>query len=289
MSSRNLLDIRKREVRRVEKRRPLPLKYEPPKAERLRTRRRRQRMYMACICIMGAAGLVGGLSVASHMEKFAINTISVTGAEQLSSDALSASVQAGLQDGGFRLFSRKNMFLYPKKTIESELSATFPRIKGVSVARESLLAQAVVVAVEERKSFAKWCDASATCFVMDESGFIYAPLGETPMTPYVFRGGLIPHVDVVGQFFLHGRIRGIVSLLADLEKEGFKARGVTVDSEKDFTILLEGGPYLLASFEMVSGDIIRNLKTALEADSLRGKMDSLEYIDLRFGNRVYYK
>jgi hypothetical protein len=36
-------------------------------------------------------------------------------------------------------------------------------------------------------------------------------------------------------------------------------------------------------------DIMRNLKTVLEADALHGNIEALEYIDLRYGNRVYYK
>lgn len=281
---RNVLDIKKAAARRGDTRRAPTM--HAPKALRLKTRRRRQRLFMFCICLMGAAGLLGGVAGASHLQQFAVSDISVTGASAIPVEAVVSSVENSLTDGGFRFFSRKNMFLYPRSTIENTLSAEFPRIKGVTIARTSLLASAVVVAVEEREPFAKWC--ADACYVMDSSGFIYALEGGAPESPYVFSGGLAPG-EAIGQTFLRGRLQSIVTLLHDLEKEGFTARGITVDTEKDFTVILESNLKLLVSFEMAPSDIIRNLETALEAEGLREKLDTLEYIDLRFGNRVYYK
>lgn len=260
---------------------------------------------MFCMCIMCVAGLVGSVGAASHLEKFAIKDISITGVQKLSPDTLTATVSEALNKSDFWFFSRKNMFLYPRAAIASKLASQFPRIKDVSVTRASLLAQAVVVTVQERKAFATWClpavgatqagSGDEKCYVMDSDGFIYAesgpPIeaGESPSSAYVFRGGLIPNIDIIGQTFLRGRIQGMVQFLGDLEKAGFKAHGIIVDSEKDFTVRLESGTDLLASFDAPPSDSIRNVQTALEAEGLREKMETLEYIDLRFGNRVYYK
>ena len=35
--------------------------------------------------------------------------------------------------------------------------------------------------------------------------------------------------------------------------------------------------------------LVKNLTLILDSDALRGKENLLEYIDLRFGNRMYYK
>lgn len=288
MSSRNVLDIKKAAARRAEARQA-PSSHGPkaPKAVRLKTRRRRQRIIAFCICILCAAGVTGGLGAATHLQQLAVRDISVTGVQALPAGELAAAATQELDDNGFRLFSRENMFLYPRRAIEEVIATQFPRVKDVSVARTSLLATAVVITVKERDPFATWCTGS-DCYLMDSSGFIFGPAGETPSSAYIFRGGLAPG-NPIGQTFLRGRIAGIFALLHELEKENFKAAGITVDSEKDFTITLESGLTLMVSFEMQPGDIIRNLQTALESDGLREKLDTLQYIDLRFGNRVYYK
>jgi len=237
-------------------------------------------------CLLGGVALVGAVGAASHVQQLAINDVSVTGVQLLSHESLTGKVKERLEETGFRLFSRKNMFLYPKSAIESDLAAEFPRIKKVSVARESLLASALVVMVEERKPYATWCNAS--CYVFDSRGFVFAEKTETPEKAYVFYGGLLPS-DPVGQTFLEGRLPEMISLLDTLGAAGFPAESLTVGSEKDFTIALSSGQKIHASFDMPAGDIVRNLTTALEAEGLEGKFKSLEYIDLRFGNRVYYK
>lgn len=241
--------------------------------------------------------MVGALGAVSHMRQFAIADILVTGTETLPRELLSQAVRERLDEGSFRLFSRKNIFLYPKSTIESGLETDFPRIKEVSLARESLLASALLVTVEERTPYASWCrpaanmvrEGASMCYVFDSRGFVFAEQTETPEKPYVFYGGLIPDAEVIGQTFLQGRLPGVVSLLEALAVAGYEPRTFTVESESDFTITLARGQRILATFDMQEADVIRNLATALEAEGLQEKFDSLEYIDLRFGNRVYYK
>lgn len=243
---------------------------------------------MFCICMLCAVGIVGGLGAASHLEKFAIKDVSVTGVQKLPADALAASIGGVINSEDSWIFSRKNMFLYPRAAIKETLAAEFPRIKNVSVARQSLLAQAVVVTIKEREPFAKWC--SMDCLVMDASGFIFATSSdETPKTSYTFQGGLLPNTDIIGQTFLRGRLAEIITLLDSLAAAGFAPQGISIETDRDFTITLEKGPELRASFESDPSDIIRNLQTALEADGMKEKFPSLQYIDLRFGNRVYYK
>jgi cell division septal protein FtsQ len=282
-----VLDIKKTTASREKARDEMrPLFSQKP--TRLRTRRRNRRILVSCICMLSAAGFVGALGAVSHLEQLAINDVSVTGAAAIQSEALTASVQAGLENDGFNLFSKENMFLYPKRLIEEKLATEFPRIKDVTLARPSMLAQAVVVAVEERTSYAKWCDEK--CYLIDASGFVFAEAAnETPEIGYQFRGGLADDRTPIGQWFLRGRLPGMVQFLQHLAAAGFTPVLLTVDTEKDFTVTLDTGLALYMPFDADTETLLRNLKTTIESDSLKDRVDALHYIDLRFGNRVYYK
>lgn len=259
-----------------------------PKQTRLRDRRRRQRILLACICLLSAAGLVGGIGGVSHLEELAIREVQISGAAAIQPEALTASVHESLSDGRFHLFSRENMFLYPKRAIENTLAAQFPRIKDVALSRPSLLAQAVVVTVEERTAYAKWC--ADICYVMDSAGFVFAEAAaEATEIGYQFRGGLATDRTPIGQWFLRGRLPQIVGFLEQLGAAGLPAISLTVDTEKDFTVTLESGVQLYVSFDASMDTTMRNLRTTIETDSLQDRMSSLQYIDLRFGNRVYYR
>ncbi len=261
----------------------------PQKPTRLRARRRKIRLVVFGICLLTATGLVGGAGFASHMEQLAIKDISVSGAQELPADALVAAVNTSLDHNLFKIFSGRNIFLYQGNTIAESLAAAFPRIKNVGLSRPALLAQAVVVSVEERAPFAKWCSQS-TCFLLDNEGFIFAELkNETPAVPYIFHGGLISGEPEVGQFFLQGRFRDVVHFLGVLKEAGYPAREFRVENEKDFSVTVEQGFALRVPFDAGLDGVVRNLVLALEADSVRGRESEIEYIDLRFGNRIYYK
>lgn len=263
------------------------------KPQRLRARRRKQRALMFSVCMLLGAGLVGGLGFASHAERFAIKDISVQGAEKVPANALTASVQSALSDDFWKIFAKKNIFLYPAGDIEEKLSAEFPRIKEVQLSRPALLAQAVVVSVEERIPFAKWCQPTSEaerCFFLDSNGFIFAEADEQqPATSYVFRDGLLPHRGVVGQTFLLGRLPTIVHFLELLKQAGYEPLGISVENEKDFSVSLAGTFTLRMLFDADKEKAISDLKLALEAEAVRDRVDELEYVDMRFGNRVYYK
>lgn len=244
---------------------------------------------MFSVCMLLGAGLIGGLGLASHAERFAIKDVSIQGAEKVPANALTASVQSAISDDFWKIFAKKNIFLYPERDIEEKLSAEFPRIKEVELSRPGLLAQAVVVTVEERLPYAKWC-AAEDCYFMDAGGFIFAEAdSQQTTTPYVFRDGLLPGREPIGQTFLLGRLSTIVHFLELLKQAGYEPQGITVENEKDFSVPLAGTFTLRVLFDTDGEKTIHDLRLALEADSVRDRVDELEYVDMRFGNRVYYK
>jgi len=299
LRNRNILDIKKKAGARSSPVRRAA--YTPvERGVRLKTKRRRQKLLALCICVLCGAGLVASVGAASRLERLAINDVQVIGAKDIPAESLVASVTQSVDGTLLKLFSKKNIFLYPKGSVEQTLATAFPRIKDVSLSRQSLFAQAVTVTLEERVAFARWCpteiaDAShgardGSCYLMDAHGLIFAPyVAETTASPYMFRGGLLPETDPVGQSFLFAHFDGIVTLLAKLAAVGVSPAGITVMNEKDFSIELTDGPTLYVPFDMDADAIARNLKDALESDPVRGVLDTLTYIDLRFGNRVYFK
>jgi len=259
------------------------------KPQRLRARRRKQRALMFSICMLLGAGFVGGLGLVSQAERFAIKDVSIQGAEDIPANALTASVQNAISDNFWKIFSKKNIFLYPERDIEAKLSAEFPRIKEVELSRPALMAQAVVVTVEERTPYAKWC-AAEKCYFLDSNGFIFAEAdGTQTTTPFVFRAGLLPDREPIGQTFLLGRLSTIVHFLGLLKQAGYEPQGITIENEKDFSVPLAGTFTLRVLFDTEGEKVIHDLKLALEADTVRDRVSELEYVDMRFGNRVYYK
>ncbi|TSC86520.1 MAG: Uncharacterized protein G01um10148_506 [Parcubacteria group bacterium Gr01-1014_8] len=255
--------------------------------ERLARRRRRARLRLAFIVFLSIAGLGWGAGFLSYNDRLTIQDIQISGTSALSTRVVQAAFEANLYDGAYHFLSRENIFLYPKGTLAAELKEELPRLKSVSISRESLLAQAVKVTVEERGAQYVWCN-SESCYVMDSDGFIFAPV-DNATTEYTFRGGLAGNSSPVGQTFLRGRLNNIVELFKRLDEAGYKATGATVENEKDYRVLLGKGFSLKVTFDSEPHEVVRNLELILDSDAIKDDLEKLDYVDLRFGNRVYYQ
>lgn len=264
----------------------LPLVLRP--RERLAQRRRRARIRAVFLSFSFVVATVWGLGVLSYNEHLVINDVAVQGASAIDPRLVETTFETGMNDGAYHLFSRSNIFLYPRAQLTEKLLADLPGIKSVTISRKSLLAQAVTIAVTEREARYEWCNTD-TCFLMDADGHIFSERIGSHEVQYTFTGGLASQESPIGQLFLRGRLSNMILLLQRLEAAGYAPNGATVENEKDFTIQLKNGPYLKVTFDSDAADIVHNLELILSSDGIKGKLDSLEYVDLRFGNRVYYQ
>lgn len=254
---------------------------------RLAERRRRARNTGVLLTLFLLIVAAGGVAALSHHSRLTIRSIAISGVERLEPAAVQRATDAVLHDGAFHILARDSMFLYPRREMEAALLREFPRIASLSIARESFLSQTLRVSVVERKSFALWC--SVECFLMDDGGFIFARAEGQPARSYIFSGGLNEGRASVGQTFLYGRLNDSLRLLELLGQAGFEPRGLSVESEQDLSVPMNEGFTMLATFDEDAETLVRRLTLALASDVLRGREAEVEYVDLRFGNKLYYK
>ena len=299
-SSKRVVDLRKKKAGAM---RTLPLSWnsrskreKPARRSSLRERRRRTRTLMVLSVFTLLAAVLYGVSWASYLPQFSVGSITVAGTKELRSEIVLAYAETVFFDGTYAFLSPQNIFFYPRERLERAIREHFPRTRSVQVSRESLLAQAVIVTVEEREPFARWCRSvyteegdSAECYLLDETGFIFAPAATSSNsdTQYVFRGSLPESGPPLGQGFLSEKFPEIVVFLRELERNDFSPVGISEDAQ-DLFLMLARGFELRVSLETLEKSV-RNLQLVLSSDALRGRESELEYVDLRFGNRVYYK
>lgn len=309
MLSGSLIDLRPGGPRKRAQRSQLPLFrfrpfHEPESPKRpapLRTRRRKARALVALGILILLAGMAYALSWASYLPQVSIGSISVVGAKDVSEELIRRHVEAVLDDGSRHVLSRSNIFFYPREVIEGAIEGFFPRIKSAHTSRSSFLSTTLTVAVEERQLFAKWClsnqststSLSARCYSMDEGGFMFAEIEnataqQSHSSHYVFHGG-VDSENPIGGIFAPGHLPGLLSLLELLGQAGFEAEGATIDGEQDLRVPFKEGFTVKASFGQDASTLTKNLELVLSSDALRNKEADIEYIDLRFENRVYYK
>jgi cell division septal protein FtsQ len=217
-----------------------------------------------------------------------IATITITGGETINHAVVKAAVDETLAGDYVGLVPRRFAWTYPEAEI-IERVALIPRVKNPTVRRES--GTEITINFEEYIPHALWCQgrASDECYFIDEAGyaFVRAPKLE---------GGTFPRFHTIGTeaqerttMIPEADLRAIEALREALSNElSLPIAFVETDIVRDVFLGVAGGGEIKATLRMSPEETVSNLKSILASKEFSDiKPGSFQYIDLRFGNKVF--
>ena len=245
------------------------------------------RQIIVGILIFGFIGMVvTGIWYGSRASYLTIDSVTVEGGETIPHAEIETMINEKLEGTYLGLVPRRFSPLYPKDEIITEIT-NVERIKSVKLTRDT--GKSLVATFEEYIPDALWCDEDTEfCTFIDKTGhsFTQAPNLTGGSFLRLERTGIKPFIGT--QAFTtesYDRINNLVSILA--ESNWFVAV-VEVDAAGDMYLqIVEGGELKVAlSDEPIS--IVDNLLTVLTSpEFVHIQPGNFEYIDLRFGNKVF--
>ncbi len=267
---------------------------------RFKARRRRSRL-RASLFVLGMLILVlGGLVALARASFLRITAVAISGTETVATSSVAGVAQEHLAGYYFYFVPKGNIFLYPNEDIKEALLYTYPQIKSVDIHVADF--HTVVVSVTERHTTALWCASAPTttpagkvltgCYTMDEDGVVYAPAREgVSAGEYIsYSGGLpgrVPWHYLDSDEF--SSLSALVGALSQAEA-GDRVQQVVVTESGDVLAYFQNNFLLLFTLTDEGGDVFERLGLALKSDPFKGKkLGDFEYLDLRFGDKLYYK
>jgi cell division septal protein FtsQ len=260
---------------------------------RLKTRRRRRRALIAALFVVAALAVLGGLVWLSWAPFLRVTNVEVTGTQSLAPEEITNYVHKELSGAYGYLFARNNVFLYPRAGIEAGLLAAYPTLRTADVHAKDFHTIEVVAA--EREPVALWCaQQGGGCEYMDEEGLLYAPAPQFSAAPYITYQGPATSTPQRGikQYLTQVEFQSLAALVAALDaKEPDDPIGlVAVDQNGDVRAYFKDSFVLMFSIKDDGGDVFERFTLALQSDVFKDKpLGSFEYLDLRFGDKLYYK
>ncbi len=222
-----------------------------------------------------------------------VTSVQVVDTQTISSSSIAEYAQQEMSGAYGWLFARNNVFLYPRAAISQGLLAQYPSLRSADVHAQDF--HTVVIKVAERQPVALWCgqssDAPEPCLFLDEDGIAYAPAPTFSSPVYVsYYGALATNTPPTYLDMAH--FQSLVALVTTLlQKETADTiASVSVDSSQDVHVLFGSGFTLLFNLSDDEGDVFERFSLALTSDAFVGKtISDFEYLDLRFGDKLYYK
>lgn len=267
--------------------------YKTKRPNSLAGRRRRARIIVGVLILVIFAAAIFYLSWFLSRPFIIINNITVSGNSLIASDVILAATKNILAGSYLGLFAKSNIFLYPEKVIQGTLATVFPAIKNVQGNLKNW--QTLQLLVEERAPFALWCQPTdaAACFYLDDNGLIFSAAPVFSSNIFLkFTGGQIGTNLPIGKYFLPtDEFRRVTFFLDSLTPLGLTP--ISLEASADgYQIQFKGGGRLIVNAVDDLSVILKNLEIILRSNNLKKTLARggvIDYIDLRYGNKVFYK
>ena len=226
-----------------------------------------------------------------------VSSIDVNGLQTIPKDDVLSEANAILEKKRILGISSRNYFLLPSGELTASISEKFPKIDSVMINKDGI--RRAVLELRERQVAGVWCRgrvgesgsvyANSECLYFDKNGIIfeYSPKssGSIVFSVVDFRDG----DKKLGEKVLDPElIKDMEEISGIISKNfSFGVREFTISQGGEFEVVTSENWNIRLGQGERRGQF-SNLKYVLD-EEIKEKRHSLEYIDLRLGNRVYYK
>ncbi len=232
--------------------------------------------------------LAGGLIwLGAFSSVFLIKEVNVQGTIESEQKAVRDIVWWQSEGNRLWLLPQNRLFVFDKSALERTLTERYA-LDGLAIHKR--LPGKIKVLLTEKVPVATWFEADAY-YLIDREGWVIRSLSAPqPGLPAYYNNGPVRLAgkQVQGQANALAQSHELWELLGG-RFANLNYRQIVVDNDRETVkvVLRDGAILLLATDQPLAGQFDR-LEVLLSGD-LRNKLTRLSYIDLRYGDKVYYK
>lgn len=275
-------------------------------AELRRQRRRSLRIKIIIVSLLIVATFVA-FGFIARTPSIRVASFNISGNKLIETSEVESLVSSILSGKYLWLYPKNNIFLLPRRELKESIMQQFKRAEDVSI---NINAERVLsIRISERGAQYTWCgntlpalveSSNDKCYFLDEFGYIFDEAPYFSGATYLkFYGGLGEMDNPVGQRILPTSFEKLVYLQNVINQTGFNVSSVVIDPKGEIDMYLAAfttppdAPKIILKIDSDVEKLAENLQAAVSAEpfktELKNNYNNLNYIDLRFGNKVYYK
>lgn len=215
---------------------------------------------------------------------FEVKNIKVLGNEKINAGNLYSIVQNNVNTKFVR-----SIFLTNVLDIKKEITQKYPEIETVSV--EKKFPQTINVTIKERKPVAVFCEGTNDCYLIDIYGYIFKKPADFSLSVPVVKQQSIAKYFVTGESAVDKDAMIAIYKTSEILKNNFKINIKDALVTNPLRLNLTTSENWNIYFDLGSDTNfqINKLDLLLKNEISEQVRKSLQYIDLRFKDRAYYR
>ncbi len=259
--------------------------------------RRSRRTKLFFVCLLLVLLILGGIVGFLRKKEFQISKITIIGTQSLDADSILKTAQDYLNGHYAIIIPKTNTLLLSKPELVRYILEQIPSIEKSTVTFKEK--NSIEISVTEKKPSYVWCGTS--CYFLDDTGMIYEPSPQFTQGVFItFTGGTVDENPIKSHIISEKEFSGTLKILAALDQLAIHVVGVNF--ENDTTVVhidsMRGtvlGPktQLVLTKDEASQNVFNTLSLLMNDKVFTGilatKGNLLQYIDIRFPDKIYYK
>lgn len=226
-------------------------------------------------------------SFVSRVSSLQISSVEVSGEQTIGKDDIVNATLESISGNKFFIFPKTNIFLVNESSLAAVLSREFPRVENINVEKN---ADGVIkIKIKEREAVASWCGEPG-CYLVDINGLLYSPVNNEfeSFGKIVLRGVL--EGDPSMKYFQSREIlASYLNAVSLLKQSNIETYSINVESRDKATIETSVGNIFIDPESVDLKESIENAILVVSNGVANSGQTKFEYIDVRFGNKVFYK
>lgn len=260
------------------------------KTEALLKKKRIKRNIKISLMVLLICAITYVISFASSYEKFQIKEIEVVGNKYVESPHVVDFVKSVSAESYFKIFSKNNILFLPREHIISELEKELT-IDRVVIKSESLAK--IKIEIYEHEPWAIWCNTEKNvkdCSFVNNDGLAFMKSSEIVVQDLIQLSGEVSG-DILGKNYVTPELFDKFVIISDLlTKINVAISQISTTDYETFILHTKNGPQLFIDKNDDPVEVVNNLKTTIEQESIHDiQFKNIEYVDLRFDGKAYYK
>jgi cell division septal protein FtsQ len=230
--------------------------------------------------------LLYGVSFWSSHDSMKIDSVVVTGHKYVSENVVLEKYEEGVSKKVLFFISKKNFIFLPRDVISTKIEQELSVSSAFVHIGDDI--NTVEIEIIEYDPFALWCDTD--CYLVNEKGLAFFNAPEIVIEDLV-KVKRETEGDILGQSYVDEKLfKNFVTTIDLLKRINIGIREISTTDLETFVFKTKAGPELHLDKRDNPLEVVNNLKTTLEQESINeNQFKNLEYIDLRFEGKVYYK
>ena len=263
--------------------------------------KRRKKSSKNFLLVLGIFILIFGGIAFLRIPAFLINKVEIISSEKFINEEKIKEIASSQIAGSFGfVVPKSNFFFYPKEKIKSSISSEFPEIGTIKVGAS--IDNTLEIEITPRKTFAIWCRAfgDSECYSMDYSGLVFSrvTVSSAEAEGTVIYSGLIegnPIDKKFGEDFAGLETGELLKNLSSFVKQaksiGINITRINVLNKIEAIAVFDKGILKFTPAKASDEIFIENLKLFIEEIKKKNNnvLPQFEYIDARYGNKIFYK